>query len=324
MTNQLALVTDADFPSLQKEKEILATAGIQLQPPPGPDESDLSAAIREADALLVQQRPIPRQLLEIASRLKVIACYGAGYDSIDLAAATERRIYVCNVPDYCIDEVASHALTMLLALSRKLVVGDQLVRSGGWTDFNLLKPMYTAAGRRLGIVGFGRIGQNLARMAQGLRMQVAAYDPWVPAQRFETLGVESMELDRLLTVCEYISLHAPLTPATEKLISRRQLSLMPRGACLINCARGRLVDEAALIEALESGHLGGAALDVFWEEPVRPDNPLLDMDQVILSPHIAYHSEQALETVQTEAATEVVRVLGGSLPQHWVNPWPAP
>jgi D-3-phosphoglycerate dehydrogenase len=321
MIKPLALVSDADFPSLRHEESILARAGIRLQAPPGPDEADLLAAVREADALLVQQRPITERVLQAAPRLKVITCYGVGYDSVDIAAARERRIYVCNVPDYCTDEVAIHALTLLLALSRKLVIGDLLVRSGDWTDFQRLKPIYSVTQQCLGIVGFGRIGQVLARMAQGLGMEVVAYDPFVPAADFESLGVPQMQLDELLAACDYISLHLPLTSETEQLISRQHLALMRRGASLINCARGRLVDEAALIEALASGHLAGAALDVFRDEPVRADNPLLSMSQVILSPHIAYYSEQALEKVQSEAAEEVVRVLKGLLPRHWVNPW---
>lgn len=324
MTHRLAVVTDADFPSLRQEEAILAAAGIRFQPPPGPVEADLLAAVRKANALLVQQRPITQKVLAAAPRLKVIACYGVGYDSVDVAAATERRIYVCNVPDYCTDEVAVHALSMLLALSRKLRVADRLVRTGGWTDFDGLKPMHTVTGQRLGIVGFGRIGQTLAQMAMALKMEVVAYDPLISTASFEGLGVEQMDLAELLASCHYVSLHLPLTPATEKLISRHRLALMRPGAYLINCARGRLVDEPALIEVLASGHLAGAALDVFWDEPVRPDNPLLSMDQVILSPHIAYYSEQALQRVQIGAAEEVVRVLSGSLPRHWVNPWPNP
>ena len=138
--NRLALVTDANFPSLDQEEAILAAAGIRLQPPLGPTEADLLAAVGEADAFLVQDRPIPQKIFEAAPRLKVIACYGTGYDSIDAAAATERRIYVCNVPDYCVEEVATHTLALLLAFSRKLPLADRLVRAGNWTDFNLLKP----------------------------------------------------------------------------------------------------------------------------------------------------------------------------------------
>ena len=173
-------------------------------------------------------------------------------------------------------------------------------------------------------MGFGRIGQAVARIALGLKLEIAAYDPLVQAARFESLGVQQMALDELLSTCNYVSLHLPLTRATEKLISRQRLAAMRPGACLINCARGRLVDESALIEALASNHLGGAALDVFWDEPILPNNPLLRMDQVILSPHIAYYSEQALQRVQITAAEEVVRVLTGALPHHWVNPWVEP
>ncbi|MFN8456177.1 MAG: C-terminal binding protein [Anaerolineae bacterium] len=320
--NRLALVTDADFPSLVQEEAILAAAGIRLRPPPGPTEADLLAAVREADAFLVQQRPITRKVLEAAPRLKVIACYGVGYDSVDVAAAAERRIYVCNVPDYCTDEVATHALAMLLALARKLSLADRLVRAGDWTNFKALKPMQGLTGQRLGLVGFGRIGQALAHMAAGLKMEVWAYDPLIPAARFEELGVKQVDLDTLLVSCHYISLHLPLTPTTERLISRQRLALLRPDACLINCARGRLIDEPALIEALAAGRLAGAALDVFWDEPVQPDNPLLRMEQVILSPHIAYYSEQALQRVQTSAAEEVVRVLTGSPPRYWVNLWP--
>ena len=322
MTHQLAVVTDADFPSLDREETILAGAKIQLQPPPGPEVSDLTAAVARADALLVQQRPITAAVLAEASRLKVIACYGVGYDSVDVAAATERRIYVCNVPEYCTDEVAFHALSMVLALSRKLVVADRLVKTGRWNDFRALKPMHTMVGRRLGIVGFGKIGQSVARMAKGLRIEVAAYDPLVPGARFAELEVERLALDELLASSDYVSLHTPLNLATEQLICGQRLAIMRSGAFLVNCARGQLVDEISLVEALESGHLAGAALDVFWDEPIRPDNPLTTMDQVILSPHIAYYSEQSIKRVQVETAEEVVRVLSGRQPRNWVNPWP--
>ncbi len=320
--NRLALVTDADFPSLDQEDAFLAAAGIRLQPPPGPTEADLLAAVGEVDAFLVQQRLISQKIFEAAPRLKVIACYGVGFDSVDVAAATDRQIYVCNVPDYCTDEVATHALAMLLALARKVRLADRLVRTGDWTNFTTLKPMYALTGQWLGLVGFGRIGQALAQMAIALKMKVAAYDPLIPSARFAELGVEQMQLDSLLSVCHYISLHLPLTPAAEQLISHQRLAFMRPDACLINCARGRLVDEPALIEALASGRLAGAALDVFWDEPIQPDNPLLQMEQVVLSPHIAYYSEQSLQQVQRSAAEEVVRVLAGAAPRNWVNRWP--
>ena len=282
-------------------------------------EAELAALCREVDAVLTDYFVVGRPLIESMARCRVICQYGIGLDHVDLGAATERGIVVTHTPTYCTDEVADHALTLLLCLWRKVIPLREAVRAGRW-DYNVADPLVRIRGRVLGVVGLGRIGRNLAAKASALGFAVVGHDPFLPAAQWRQLAVEPCDLATLLGRADAVSLHAPLTPETGHLIGRRELGLMKPGAFLINTSRGRLVDGAALVDALERGHLAGAALDVLEREPPDPDDPLLRMPNVIVTPHAAFYSRESLEAVQVEAAEAVAAVLGGGRPAVVANP----
>jgi D-3-phosphoglycerate dehydrogenase len=245
--------------------------------------------------------------------LRLVARMGVGLDNIAVDAATERGVLVTNVPDYCVEEVSDHAVGLVLAWTRGLVGADREVRDGRWDPAGArLRRLATLT---CGIVGFGRIGRATARKLAGLGARVIASDPLPPA---DTHGVHIMPLDELLGSSDAVIVHAPLTPATHHLIGSRELSLMPRGALLVNVSRGGLVDTGALIEALRDGRLGGAGLDVLETEPEVP-HELLEHPGVVITPHIAFSSDVAVEQLRRSAAEEVVRVLSGEPPLHPCN-----
>lgn len=250
--------------------------------------------------------------------LKVVATCSAGFDHIDREAAERRDVWVCNVPDYCVEEVADHSLALVLALLRGLVELDRSVRDGRW-DSSAAGPLRRIRGLRLGIVGFGRTGRALAERAAALGFEVWASDPVVPAKTISAAGVRPASLEDLLATCEAVSLHVPLTPQTEGLIGEAELALMPRGAVLVDTARAELVDLDGLLRALESGHLGGAALDVLPDEPPTRERPAPQAPRLIVTPHAAWFSAEAEEAVYRRPVLSVRAVLEGREPDGAVN-----
>ena len=240
-------------------------------------------------------------------------------DNVDIPKATELGIVVTNVPDYCMDEVTDHALGMILALNRRLVPHNRSVLSGGWDTVALNQPMHRTRGATLGIVGFGRIGRSLADKAVGVGMHILTYDPLIkPGTPLD--GVTAVSFDDLLKESDFISLHVPLIPSTENLISASQLAKMKPGSILINCARGGLIDEEALAVALQSGHIAGAGLDVVEPTPPDPNSALLSQENVIITPHTAFFSQASTLELERRTAAEVVRVLNGETPENLINP----
>jgi D-3-phosphoglycerate dehydrogenase len=295
-------------------------AGAELYAFKGFDDARFTEAIAGADALVVIDRPVRAHHVQAMSRCRIILALEVGYDFIDVAAATAKGIVVSNVPAYGRGEVAAHALTLLLACQRRLGLLRAETSRGGW-DYNVCKPVADPETLRLGIVGLGRIGRSLARKARALGFAVCACDPYVDDDIFAGLGVERRyELQELLEEVDLLSLHVPLTPETHRLIGARELERMKPTAVLVNTSRGKVVDEAALWEAIRSGHLAGAGLDVLEKEPPDPDNPLLSSDKVIVTPHVAWYSEASAERLKTQGMDEVVRVLGGRRPRYVVNP----
>ncbi len=246
-------------------------------------------------------------------QLRVIVTGSVGYDHIDVAAAQHRGIWVCNVPDYCIDEMADSTIALTLALVRGIVALDRTVRDGRWDD-HAAGPLARVADTRLGIVGFGRIGRAVAARARVLGMEVWVHDPLVADVDIADAGARAVTLDQLLEGCNVVTLHVPLTATTANLIGARELALMPRGAFLINTARAALVDEAALLAALESGALGGAAIDVLAEEPPTPARPAPQHPRLIVTPHSAWYSPRSEREVYRRAAVAVRAVLEGEMP----------
>jgi D-3-phosphoglycerate dehydrogenase len=280
---------------------------------------DILAVARDADAVLVTYAKLPGELLRQLTRCKVIGRFGLGVDNIDIPAATQCGITVTYVPDYCLHEVSDHAMALLLALARKIPMSDRLVQSGRW-EMSAVVPIRRLLGRVLGLVGFGNIPRAVAPKAKAFGLRVVTHDPYVSPDVLAAAGVENVSFDDLLAMSDYVSVHAPLLPATRGLFNAQVFAKMKKGALLINTARGPLIDEAALIAALDAGQLGGAALDVVAVEPLATDSPLKGRDNVILTPHTAFYSVEALEELQTKCASDVARVLSGERPVYPVKP----
>jgi D-3-phosphoglycerate dehydrogenase len=282
------------------------------------DEPGLIARIGEYEGLIVRSATrVTRAVIAAAPRLEVIGRAGAGVDTIDVEAATERGIIVMNTPGGNTTAVAEHTLALLLALARHVPVADATVKAGRW-EKNRLQGI-ELLGKTLGILGLGRIGGEVARRALGFRMQVLAYDPYLTREAAERLGVDSVELDELLARSDFITIHTPLTGDTRHLIGEAELARMKPGVRLINCARGGIIDEAALARSLETGHVGGAGIDVFEKEPPPADHPLLRFEQVVLTPHLGAATDEAQSAVALAIADQVADVLIRGVVANAVN-----
>lgn len=319
MPSLLVAVTDSVFPSLEPARQALAALKAEVRLAGEPTPAAILEVARQADGLLVTYAQVTREIIQALERCRVIARFGIGVDNVDLKAATEAGIVVTYVPDYCVDEVSDHALALLLALARKITFSNQLVQSGRW-EMPAVVPLRRLRGRTLGLVGLGKIPQLLAPKAQALGLKVITFDPYITDEAAASLGVERVDFERLLQTADFVSIHAPLTQETRGLFNADAFRQMKRGALLINTARGPLVDGQALAAALDAGQLAGAALDVMPEEPPPPGSPLLGRDNVILTPHTGFYSEESLLDLQTKAAQDVARVLGGERPRYPVNP----
>jgi len=310
MPRTLIAITDSPFPSLDPAKKALARLDPEYRMAKSASAEDILAVARGADAVLVTYAKLSGQLLRQLKQCKAIGRFGLGVDNIDLLAAKELGIAVNYVPDYCLREVSDHAMALLLALARKVPFANKLVQSGRW-EVPPIVPLRRLEGQVLGLIGFGNIPRALAPKAKAFGLKVITYDPYVVKEAADAAGVACVGLDELLAHADFVSMHAPLQPATRGLMNAKAFAKMKKGAYLINTARGPLVDEPALIAALDSGHLGGAALDVVTSEPLAKDSPLLGRDNVILTPHTAFYSVEALEELQTKCANDVARVLSG-------------
>jgi D-3-phosphoglycerate dehydrogenase len=310
MAGPVIAVTDSVFPSLDPAKAALARLNPTYRMSKSVNADDIVAVAKDADAVLVTYAKLTREVLTQLTRCKAIGRFGLGVDNIDLAAAKEKGIAVNYVPDYCVREVSDHAMALLLALIRKIPLSNRLVQSGRW-EMPAVVPIRRIEGTVLGLVGFGHIPRLVAPKAQAFGIKVIAYDPFAKAEVFQAAGVEGVDLDTLLQSSDYVSVHAPLLPATRGMMNAPAFAKMKKGAYVVNTARGPLIDEPALIAALDSGQIGGAGLDVVATEPLAKDSPLLGRDNVIISPHTAFYSIEALNELQTKCATDVARVLSG-------------
>jgi D-3-phosphoglycerate dehydrogenase len=310
MAGPVIAVTDTVFPSLEPAKEALAKLNPTFRMSKSAGADDILSIARDADAILVTYAKLTRDILMQLTRCRAIGRFGLGVDNIDLPTAKEKGIAVNYVPDYCIREVSDHAMSLLLALIRKIPLSNKLVQSGRW-EMPAVVPIRRIEGTVLGLVGFGNIPRLVAPKAQAFGIKVIAFDPYAKSEVFKAAKVESVDFDTLLGTSDYISVHAPLLPATRGLMNAAAFAKMKKGAYLVNTARGPLIDEQALIAALDAGQIGGAGLDVVAVEPPAKDSALLGRDNVIISPHTAFYSIEALNELQTKCASDVARVLSG-------------
>jgi D-3-phosphoglycerate dehydrogenase len=311
-------VSDSAFPNLDPARKILAKSEAELRLAEEPTPGAILKVARQADAVLVTYAQLTGEMIRQMLRCQIIARFGVGVDNVDIRAATEAGIVVTNVPDYCIDEVSDHAMALLLALSRKVSLANTCVHAGGW-EMSAVVPIHRLRGSVLGLVGFGRIAQLLTPKAKAFGLRVISCDPWVEDETMTGAGVEKVDFAALIRSSDYISIHAPLVAETDRLFDARVFRQMKPSAYLINTARGSIVDEADLAQALDAGHLAGAALDVLSREP--PENsPLLGRENVILTPHMSFYSVESLIDLQTRATEEVLRVLSGEKPHNAINP----
>jgi D-3-phosphoglycerate dehydrogenase len=318
------VITDSDLSS-DDDEQVLREAGFATVRLQAKTESEVIAGLAQAgaDALIVQWAPVSAATLDAAPRCRFISRLGIGYDMIDVAAATERGVAVANTPEYCVDEVVAHALAMALWLLRGLGRFDAAVRQGEWSSVAPYPPACRPSQATIGVVGLGRIGARVAGQAAALGFQVLACDPYAAAPEKgegEAGGVPLTTFEELLRRSDLVSLHAPLTEETRHLVRAETIAMMRPGALLVNTCRGGLVEEAALVEALRSERLGGAALDVFETEPLPASSPLRQLPNVLLSPHAAWYSAASLAELPVQAARQVVDFLTGRPVPSIVNP----
>lgn len=311
------LLTDADrFPPSEADRAVLEDIGAELiEVSYGIEEKELAHVCKDIDAVLVFAAKITLAVIEKMTRCKIIARCGIGFDNIDVEAAKKRGITITYVPDFCVEEVSDHTVGLMLDCWRKISYSNDRIRKGYWDTYKSLGKMRRITGQTVGFLGLGRIAQEVARKLRGFNLRLIAFDPYVPPSAMQTLGVASVSFNELIRVADVLSLHLPLTAETQHIINKKVLEQMKFGATLINTSRGPLVDETALIHALHNGRIGAAGLDVLELEPPNNDNLLLEMEQVVITPHSAAFSEEALSEVRQRAIAEVVRKFKGLQPQ---------
>lgn len=315
--NRLVVALDDGYAAYDQEEALLGAEGARFEVRPcRRDEDAAAASVVDADVVLVRESPVSRRVIEAMTRCRAVIRYGIGVDNIDQAAARERGIMVANVPDYGTDEVSSQAVALALAVSRRIGLHDAEVRAGRWST-GVLQPMVRLRGRTLGLVGFGRIARMTLDKLAGFGFgRVLVHDPKTDMPP----GVERTDLDTLFAEADVISLHAPLNDHTKHMVDARRIALMRPTALLVNTARGGLVDTQALYEALRERRILGAGLDVFEQEPPGA-HPLFGLDNVVVTNHMGWYSEEAMRELQLKTAQEAVRVLRGEQPLHWLNRW---
>ncbi|MFP5112234.1 C-terminal binding protein [Bacillaceae bacterium C204] len=320
MSKYKVVITDWEYDDLRYEEQVFeGHKEIELVGTQCSTEEEVISACKDADGIINQYAPLSKRVIESLEKCQVITRYGVGVNTTDLEAATQKGICVANVPDYCMDEVSDHALALILSWTRKIVLANNQVKNGNW-DFKVTKPIHRFRGQTLGLVGFGKIPQTLAEKVIPLGFNVIAADPYFPAKEAKKKGVTLVSLETLAEQSDVISVHAPLTPSTKGMIGKELFARMKKAPLIVNTARGPVIDEQALIEALQNGKVSGAALDVVEEEPINHNHPFLSMENVIVTPHVAWYSEEAEKEMRLKAAMGVVDVLvHGEYPKYLVN-----
>lgn len=317
------VLTDFSDPDHSPEATVLSDSGLEIDfvRLQTKDPETLIPHVIDADGLIVQWASINRKVIEAMTRCKIISRYGIGVDMVDLQAAGEHGIAVANVPDYCIEEVSDSTIAFLFDLGRRHFLLDRYVRSGNWGTTQPLPswPPPRLRGQSVGIIGLGNIGRAVAHKAAGLGLHLLGFDPYLPPQQMAALGVEAVSLETLLRRADFVSIHCPLNEETRGLIGAAQLALMKPSACLINMARGPIVVQADLYRALANQTILAAAVDVLEQEPPAPDDPLLRLNNILITPHTSSGSVESILQLRRDTAQNVVDVLSGTLPRSIVN-----
>jgi len=310
------VITDCNHPSIEIERKMLSEINAELILSNCNTEEDIIKVAKDADGIINQRVSITRRVIKSLNKCKVIVRYGVGVDNIDIKVATECGIIVANVPDYCVDEVSSHALGLILGCARGRILFNSKVKEKRW-GFSLAKPLFRTQGKTLGIFGLGRIGSAVAKKSKGFGLKIIACDPYVSKVNNR---IKMVDFSQLLSESDFISINASLTDKTWHAFKENELKAMKKTAYLINTARGSIVDEKALYKALREGWIAGAGLDVLEKEPPDWNNPLLKLDNVIFTPHSAFYSEESYIELKTRTAKVVLSVLNGKLPETIINP----
>jgi D-3-phosphoglycerate dehydrogenase / 2-oxoglutarate reductase len=318
--SQLVVITDSDLPSEGTEERLLAEAGLESRRAACRSEQDVIDRCAGADALIVQWAPISARVLDALPGVRMVSRLGIGYDVVDVEAATERGVAVANTPDYCIEEVACHTLALVLDQARGVVALDASVRAGRWSAAASFPDAVRPSTTTVAVVGYGRIGARVAAALRAIGFQVLVHDRYVADRTVREEGLVPVTLAEALAGADILTLHVPLTAETQHMIDAGALAGMRRGARLVNTCRGGLVDEAALADALRSGHVAGAGLDVFEAEPPSAESPLRGLPSVTLSPHAAWYSAEALADLPVLATRQTIDFLAGRPVAAIVNP----
>jgi D-3-phosphoglycerate dehydrogenase / 2-oxoglutarate reductase len=318
------VISDYDFGDVLVERSILEPTGIRVVAIQAKSEEELITETRDCDAVINQYARVGAKTIAAMERCKVIARYGVGVDIVDVEAATARNILVTNVRDYCTDEVADHAIGVLLALVRKLSQYDRAARAGVWR-WQAGQPIHRMRGRIMGVVSFGRIGRAIAERGKAFGLRIIVYDPYVGDEVLAAHGAERVDRDTIVAHADYLMMQVPMTPETHHFLGEAELRRMKRGAIIINTGRGPTIDNAALARALRDNRIAAAGLDDLEEEPAKQriwvpaGNPLMALDNVLITPHSAYYSEESIRLAREVAAGEVLRVLTEQRPHNPVN-----
>lgn len=318
--NYKVVITDYYYPDLNEEKKVFQNTGIKIIDYNGKcrNEEDVIECTKNADAIITQFVPITKRVIDNLNNCKVIVRYAIGLDIIDIKAATEKKIMIANVPDYCIEEVATHALSLMLSLLRKITIMDRETRNGKW-NYKKSLPLYRLSKMNLGVIAFGRIARNFVKKAQVLGFKnIYVFDPYFKGfKKYPDFNFVSLET--LLENSDVVSIHAPSTKDTKHLINKSSIKLMKSGACLINTSRGDLINENDLFEALRENKFSGVGLDVLEKEEISDNYPLLQFDNVIITPHMSWYSVESIKELQRKVAEQVKKALLEGKPDYLVN-----
>ena len=319
MAKYKVVVTDDRHGSYEVEKNVLREVDAEVIVENCGTADEVAQACADADGLLCNLAPVPAEVVEKLNKCRVISRYGVGYDNVDIAACTEKRIYVGNAPDYCAEEVSDQAMALLLTCARKTARRDAMIRRGMWNTCSQ-DTMYRIAGKTFGLLGYGLIARCLHRKINGFEPgSVMVYDPFVDKSVIEAAGARKVDLETFFREADFISVHVPLNKYTRGMINESAFSMMKPGTIIVNTSRGAVIDEQALIDALTSGKINSAGLDTFETEPLPLDSPLRQLENCVLSDHVGFYSEESIVELKRKTAENVLNVLQGKAPKYWVN-----